>query len=53
MTVYLVWQRSVFIDDRDELQCIYDNEESAKEHVKRGDCYEIEEHDVLTKGERA
>jgi len=46
MTVYLVWQKSVFIDDRDELQAIYNNKELAEEHANRGDSYLIEEYEI-------
>ena len=53
MTVYLIWLKAHFMDDRDQLKAIYDNKESAEEHAKRGDSYEIEEHDVLTKGDKA
>lgn len=49
MTVYLVWLKAHFMDDRDQLQAIYDNKKSAEEHAKRSDSYDIEEYEVLTK----
>ena len=62
-TIYLVYSRGIFHDDNDYLIAIYDNEESAKEHIEKesrpeddeisiafaGGSLEIEEHCLYTK----
>ena len=50
-TIYLVYSRGIFHDDNDYLIAIYDNEESAKEHIEdfAGGSLEIEEHCLYTK----
>ena len=45
----MVWQECVFMDDRDVLICIHDDEESAEECKKLSDSHYIEEHEVITK----